>query len=116
MRSEENLARLTQYGLTISELKSTLKTAKQPYKGSTKLGHALSKHAGRFGNKWGKITGASTTWHHQAMTHFRKIIRDESLFQQIIDPNTGIYWIEKRLPDGRGIRLNLDYTFKGFID
>jgi hypothetical protein len=24
--------------------------------------------------------------------------------------------LEKRLSDGRGIRLNQDYTFKGFID
>lgn len=28
----------------------------------------------------------------------------------------GIKFLEKRLPDGRGIRLNMDGTFKGFID
>jgi hypothetical protein len=28
----------------------------------------------------------------------------------------GITFIEKILSDGRGIRLNQDYTFKGFID
>jgi filamentous hemagglutinin len=112
------LAKLTQYGLTISELKTTLKTAKQPYKGSTKLGHALSKHAGRTGGEiiWGQTKGASTTWHNQAMKHLRDIIRDTGQFQQVTDPNTGLSWIEKRLPDGRGLRLNLDQTFKGFID
>jgi filamentous hemagglutinin len=28
----------------------------------------------------------------------------------------GLSFIEKKLPDGRGVRLNLDGTFKGFID
>ena len=28
----------------------------------------------------------------------------------------GATFLEKGLPDGRGIRLNQDYTFKGFID
>lgn len=28
----------------------------------------------------------------------------------------GINFLEKRLHDGRGVRLNMDGTFKGFID
>ena len=28
----------------------------------------------------------------------------------------GISFLEKMLPDGRGIRLNMDGTIKGFID
>ena len=28
----------------------------------------------------------------------------------------GARFLEKWLPDGRGLRLNLDSTFKGFID
>ena len=28
----------------------------------------------------------------------------------------GIKFLEKMLPDCRGIRLNMDMTFKGFID
>ena len=28
----------------------------------------------------------------------------------------GISFMEKRLSDGRGMRLNMDSTFKGFID
>jgi len=30
-------------------------------------------------------------------------------------PN-GAYFLEKTLPDGRGVRINMDGTFKGFID
>jgi filamentous hemagglutinin len=112
------LAKLTQYGLTVSELKTALKTAAQAYKGATKAEHGLSKHAGRPGGEviWGKITGASKTWHNQAMKHVREIFRETGQFQSVTDPSTGLSWIEKRLPDGRGIRLNLDHTFKGFID
>ena len=112
------MAKLTQYGLTVSELKTALKTTAQPYKGSTKVGHALSKHAGRPGGEtiWGKTTGASETWHNQAMKHVREIVRGTGQFQSVTDSNTSISWIEKRLPDGRGIRLNLNHTFKGFVD
>ena len=28
----------------------------------------------------------------------------------------GLTFMEKRLSDGRGVRLNMDGTFKGFID
>ena len=35
----------------------TLKSASQAYKGTTRLGHALSKHAGRNPQIWGKIKG-----------------------------------------------------------
>lgn len=28
----------------------------------------------------------------------------------------GLTFMEKWLPDGRGVRLNMDGTFKGFID
>ncbi len=37
-------------------------------------------------------------------------------FAEVADDATGLRWIDKRLPDGRGVRLNLDYSFKGFID
>lgn len=118
INKEITLATLTKYGLTISQLKIILKTAAYPYKGSTKLGHALSKHAGRPNGQqiWGKLQGASNTWHQHAMKPLREIIRETGYFQLITDPKTGISWIEKRLPDGRGLRLNLNYTFKGFID
>lgn len=98
INKEITLATLTQYGLTISELKIILKTAVYPYKGSTKLGHALSKHAGRPKGQliWEKIQGSSKTWHQQAMKHLREIIRGKGQFQLITDFKTGISWIEKK--------------------
>ena len=85
------------------------------YKDSTKLAHALSKHAGRHPEIWGNIKGAPKTWHAQAHEHLQSIINGPGHFQKIKDPKTGISWIEKRLPDGRGLRLNIDNTFKGFL-
>lgn len=101
--------------LTPDNLETALKTASQPYKGSTKIGHSFSKHAGRKPEIWGKTEGAMNQWHSQAMKHFREICQAEGNFYKMTNPR-GISFLEKRLPDGRGIRLNMDYTFKGFID
>jgi len=98
------------------ELKILLKSGTQPYKGSTKFGHSLSKHAARHPNHWGKLTGALKTWHQQALKQVKEIVRAPGAFQPVTDPTTGRRWLEKRLPDGRGIRLQRDYTFKGLID
>ena len=49
------------------------------------------------------------------MKHVREIIRGPGEFTKFIT-DKGITFIEKRLSDGRGIRLNQDYTFKGFVD
>ena len=90
-------------------------SASEAYKGSTKIGHALSKHSGRHPEIWGNIKGAQGTWHSQANEHLQDIIKAPGHFQKVTN-SRGISWVEKRLPDGRGVRLNLDNTFKGFID
>ncbi|WP_228553563.1 hypothetical protein, partial [Pseudoalteromonas sp. PPB1] len=102
-------------GLSRSHAKTVLKTAQQPYKGSTVVGHALSKHAGRNPDIWGKISGHQKTYNAQAMKHFREIFRGPGEFQKVTN-DKGITFLEKRLSDGRGIRLQQDFTFKGFID
>ena len=94
---------------------NVLKSASHTYKGSTVLGHALSKHAGRFPNIWGKLTGNPSTWHNQALTHFDEIMNAPGDFAKTTN-HKGINFLEKSLPDGRGIRLNLDGSFKGFIN
>ncbi|WP_437913736.1 RHS repeat-associated core domain-containing protein [Sorangium sp. So ce302] len=99
-----------------NELKTALSTASDAYKGTTRLGHALSKHAGRHPEIWGRMTGNQSTWHQQALNHFRDIVRGPGDFAKVTDPKTGLQWVEKRLPDGRGIRLNQDFTFNGFVD
>jgi len=96
-------------------IKTVLESAQASYKGSTVIGHALSKHSGRNPEIWGKMTGAMTSWNDQAMRHFREIVRAPGDFKQV-KTEQGLSFLEKRLDDGRGIRLNLDGTFKGFID
>jgi len=54
------------------------------------------------------------TWNAQAMTHFREIVRTPGEFQE--KAYDGLKFLEKRLEDGRGVRLNMDSTFKGCID
>lgn len=99
----------------VNGLRTALKTASGAYKGSTLLGHALSKHAGRNPNIWGKVKGNPGTWHSQGLQHFREIVRGPGSFQWVTN-SKGTTFLEKMLPDGRGVRLQLDHTFKGFID
>ncbi len=102
-------------GLSQSQADTVLETAQVPYKGSTKAGHALSKHAGRFPETWGKLFGPQRDWNKQAMKHVNEFISGPGKFKETTT-NKGITFLEKRLEDGRGIRLNRDFTFKGFID
>ncbi|WP_409523501.1 type VI secretion system tip protein TssI/VgrG [Nitrincola sp. MINF-07-Sa-05] len=101
-------------GLSRSQMKTALQSAQIAKKGSTVVGHALSKHAGRNPEIWGKMNGSMNTWNDQAMKHFRDIIRGSGEFKKTT--SNGIDFLEKRLNDGRGARLNMDHTFKTFID
>ena len=104
-------------GLTIIQQKRVLSSATELYNQNlTRLAHALSKHSGRHPEIWGSVEGPSHTWHVQAIKHFNDICYASGEFKEVVDPKTGLKWIEKRLEDGRGIRLNQDYTFKGFVD
>ena len=100
---------------SFGEIRTIFESAQVPYKGSTVIGHALSKHAGRNPEIWGKTTGSMSTWNDQAMKHLRDITRASGEFKPVTT-DKGLSFMEKRLPDGRGIRLNMDGTFKGFID
>ena len=100
--------------LSKTQVETAVETAQVPYKGSTVVGHALSKHAGRNPEIWGKTTGSMDNWNDQAMRHFNEIVDGPGQFNLVTDK--GITFLEKRLSDGRGIRLNMDFTFKGFID
>jgi len=54
------------------------------------------------------------TWNAQGMQRLRNIFRGPGDFKSVTDK--GITFFEKRLDDGRGLRLNMDRTFKGFVD
>lgn len=99
---------------SFGQIKTALTSAQKAYKGSTVSGHALSKHAGRNPEIWGKMSGAMKTWNDQAMKHIRDISKGSGDFNKVTD--NGISFMEKRLSDGRGLRLNMDFSFKGFID
>lgn len=49
-----------------------------------------------------------------AMQHINDIINSPGDFKFV--ESNGRTFLEKMLSDGRGVRLNMDGTFKGFID
>jgi hypothetical protein len=83
--------------------------------GETVVGHALQKHAGRNPNIWGKIKGGPDQINEMALKHLKEILNAPGVFKRVTNSN-GNTLLEKKLKDGRGVRLNLDGTFKGFID
>ena len=76
----------------------------------------IGVQVGRNPEKWGSLQGPMSSWDEIGLNQLRKIYRDPSDFILIRNPETNLVFIEKRLKDGRGIRLNKDYSFKGFID
>ena len=93
-----------------------VESANKPHKGGeTIAGHALQKHAGRHPEIWGRIKGGSDEINETALKHLNEILDAEGEFTVNQAPN-GAYFLEKTLPDGRGVRINMDGTFKGFID
>ncbi|MEZ4775866.1 MAG: hypothetical protein R3D00_21980 [Bacteroidia bacterium] len=102
------------FGAVEVNYSNVLNSASSSYKGSTVLGHSLSKHV-RNPSIWGKLVGDKSTWHNQALQHFDDIMNAPGSFIKKTN-DYGINFLEKRLSDGRGIRLNMDKTFKGFID
>ena len=83
--------------------------------GETIAGHALQKHAGRNPQIWGAVKGNSESINRQAMEHINDILKSPGDFM-IHTTDRGISFLEKKLPDVRGMRLNMDGSFKGFID
>lgn len=75
----------------------------------------MQKHAGRHPEILGKVKGGPDQINETALNHLNEIINALGDFVQITN-NRGITFLEKTLPDGRGVRLNMDGTFKGFID
>ena len=83
--------------------------------GESIVGHSFQKHASRHPGIWGKVTGSCEQKHLAALKHLQEIINAPGGFV----PKTngrGICFLEKKLPDGRGVRLNMNQNFKGFID
>ncbi|MGG5342064.1 T7SS effector LXG polymorphic toxin [Enterococcus sp. AZ192] len=97
----------------VSKLKESASLPKKG--GETVVGHALQKHAGRNPDIWGKIKGNAQEINKTAMRHVEEILNASGDFK-VVKTKNGVSFLEKQLPDGRGIRLNMDGSFKGFID
>lgn len=54
-------------------------------------------------------------WNEKAMVHLREITGTPGSFLPVTT-DKGQMSLEKKLVDERGVRLNMDGTFKGFID
>ncbi|HDR8172603.1 TPA: hypothetical protein QC096_003835 [Bacillus thuringiensis] len=63
----------------------------------------------------GKVKGGPDQINQTALKHRKEIMDEPGGFIKIKSPK-GIEFLEEKLPDGRGVRLNLDGTFKRFID
>ena len=55
------------------------------------------------------------TWNLQGMKHLKDILNSNIEVKKVTN-SKGITCLEKRVPDGRGVRLELNGNFKGFID
>jgi len=67
-------------GVVLRNMPTVVRSASEGYKGSTRIGHALSKHANRKPTIWGPLTGDKSTWHDQAMRHFQDIVNGPGSF------------------------------------
>ena len=85
-------------------------------RGYTEVGYQFSKHAGRpNGAVWKSIIpeGATlnpNTYNEAGYKTFQEIWRAPGEFKHVDG------FIEKRLPDGRGLRFQENWVFKGFLD
>lgn len=79
----------------------------------TIAGHSLQKHGARHPDIWGEVRGSPQDINDLAAQHLEDILNGPGVFKVVEGSHK---FIEKMLPDIRGIRLNMDGSFKGFID
>jgi RHS repeat-associated protein len=106
--------------MTFSSTKFALSTALQSAssRGYTEVGYQLSKHAGRLntGNSqaWKSFLteGAINpqNWNQAGLKMLKEIWRAPGSFKRVNG------FLEKRLPNGMGVRFQENWKFKGFID
>ena len=91
-------------------------SANKPGKGGyeTVGGHSLNKHSNRNPDIWGKLSGGPDAINKKALSIIKEILASDKVFKIVESNNRKFY--EIMLDDHRGIRLNMDMTFKGFID
>jgi RHS repeat-associated protein len=81
------------------------------------IGHSFDKHSRKNPALWGVSSGNSTQKNSSGLLHVHSIYSAPGKFTlKVSDSDVTKVFLEKVLPDGRGLRLNRDGTFKGFID
>ena len=105
--------RKTGYNVTSIAVRSAL-ADRIGKRGFSDVGYQFQKHFGR-GGDWGEAISQGVklnpaTFNQAGYDTFKSIWKAPGSFQ-----NVGGF-IEKRLPDGRGIRLQENWKFKGFLD
>ena len=81
------------------------------------IGHAFEKHSIRHPKIWGVTKGNNAQKNATGLQHVNSIYSAPGKFiLKVSDEDVTKVFLEKVLPDGRGLRLNRDGTFKGFID
>ncbi|WP_206531753.1 hypothetical protein [Sphingobacterium sp. DR205] len=109
----EDVAAKTGYSMTSSAVRSAL-ADRIGKRGFTEVGYQFQKHFGR-GGSWGDAISQGAklnpaTFNEAGYKTFQEIWKAPGLFQKVGG------FLEKRLPDGRGIRLQDNWMFKGFFD
>lgn len=107
------LAAKTGYSATSNAVRSAL-SDRIGKRGFSEVGYQFQKHFGRGGN-WSSAISEGvklnpTTFNQAGYNTFKEIWRAPGSFKKVGG------FLEKRLPDGRGIRLQENWQFKGFLD
>ncbi|MDP9957134.1 RHS repeat-associated protein [Epilithonimonas hungarica] len=103
------------YNMTSTAVRSAL-ASRVGKRGFTEVGYQFSKHAGRAANGalWRTAMSAGTknpaAFNEAGYKTFKEIWKAPGSFKKVGG------FLEKRLPDGRGIRLQENWQFKGFLD
>jgi len=88
--------------------------SKNPSQNLTEAGFQYSKHASRH-PRWGEIKSNNIEKNKVAAENIKDIMDVNGDFN-VVANESGIKFLEKFHPDGRGIRLQMDGSFKGFLD
>lgn len=114
---ESGMGKILKFG-TKGNYDRTLKTGSNTNsQGLSDIGNAFDKHSARRPDIWGKSTGNNQNKNAIGATHMQDIFNAPGKFKlKVSDTDVTKVFLEKVLPDGRGLRLNRDQSFKGFID
>lgn len=98
-----------------SNVEKILTHGKSWKKGTTLMGYSYAKCARKNPNLWGELNEDKSKWHKEAEKHFFELMDSPKALSWKRKPDDTKY-LERKLSDGRGIRLYTDKTFMEFFD